>query len=86
MMSLRPLCLLVALLAAVPAGAAAPAAANVDHAQRSLLNEHNDALRADNRELRSRIADLEAQRQDAARLIALKAARLQALEKDHGKH
>lgn len=85
-MSLRGSCLLATLLTAVSAGAAVAPATGGGQTDRTLLSEHNDALRADNRELRARVADLEAQRQDAARLIALKAARLHALEKGNGKH
>ncbi len=44
-----------------------------------LTQESVDALKAENDELESRIADLEQQSQDAQQLIALKAARLQEL-------
>lgn len=46
----------------------------------ALTQESVDALKAENDELASRIADLEQQANDAQQLIDLKAARLQALE------
>ena len=47
----------------------------------TLTREAADAVRAENEELESRIEDLESQAEDARKLIELKAARLQALEK-----
>lgn len=78
--------LMLTLLAAWPAAQAVAADAPAGKDRSALLREENDALRADNRDARSRITDLEAQRRDANKLIALKTARLRALEKDKGKH
>lgn len=64
-----------AVAAAAPIEAASPAQ------ELALTEEAVDALATENAELEARIADLEAQNADAEKLIALKTARLQELEK-----
>lgn len=64
-----------------PAAAAGTAAPAPSAAALALTHDSAEALRADNAELTSRIAELERQQADADHLIRLKTARLQALEK-----
>lgn len=69
------------LSSAAAAGATAPARPAPSAAAVALTHDSAEALRADNAELASRIAELEHQQADADHLIRLKTARLQALEK-----
>lgn len=56
--------------------------ANASPAEKLVMTQESvDALAAENADLASRIKDLESQSSDAERLIELKTARLQSLEK-----